>query len=317
MTTIPDPFTAPAVVKSHRSHKLSEANGVDGWPAGNWRDTAITFGNVRICVALITPEMAQRWVDETKKRNRSKTKSRIAMYARDMKADEWDFNGDPIRRDVNNDLIDGQHRAYAVIEAGTPQPFLLVEGLLPETQDTMDSGRSRSITDVLTIHDEPDPNLLSSVTRRLALFFEGVPATGGGRQLSRRESLRFIAEHPEIHRAVEVGREAVAARVPVAPSVIGTAYYLCAERDREAAELFFVTNLIKSLGIDVNDEHHPARTLLRRFRTEEKTGGKRIDPEQAFRLTLQAWNAWRSGRKLERTMTPTNGWPPYSKIIIR
>lgn len=319
MTTIPSPFATPATIKPSQMRGTrrtpAEANGADGWPGGNWRDTVITFGDVTIRVVIVTPEMAQQWVNNTVKRNRSKVKARSAMYSRDMKNDAWDFNADPIRLDVNGDMIDGQHRADAVIESGKPQPFLLVEGLLPEQQETMDAGRSRSVVDALMINEESNAGLLASISRRLVLFGRNIPVTGGGTQLSKREHLRFVDENPLVRRAAEVAREAVVARVPAPPSAIGAAYFLCAEADQDAAEQFFVTHLIKAMGVDA--EYHPARTLMRRFRTEEKANGSRIETEDAFRFLLQGWIAWRQGKEVRRFVVPSTGWSPYSEIKIK
>lgn len=327
MTTVPSPFAVPTpaalTIKPNqmRGVRSTTPNGVvspdDGWPVGNWRDTAITVGDIVIQVVVVTPEVAQHWVDDTIKRNRTRVESRVTMYARDMENGAWDFNADPIRLDVHGNLIDGQHRAKAVVKAGVPELFLLVTGLPPEAQITMDSGRPRSVADMFGIKEETNTNMLASITRRLALFKRGVPATGGGVQLSKTEHMGFLDNNPQVRRAVEVGKLAAQQRVPVAPSVLGAAYFLCAEVDREAAETFFVTNLIKSMGISDTDEYHPARTLLRRFRAEASGGGERIESELAFRFILQAWNAWREKRSLQRMMTPPHGWSPYSEIKIK
>ena len=46
---------------------------------------------------LVTPAMAREWLDKYNTQNfRKKDKHRVTRYAKDMRANRWDFNGDRV-----------------------------------------------------------------------------------------------------------------------------------------------------------------------------------------------------------------------------
>lgn len=73
----------------------------------------------------------------------------VEKYARDMVEGNWVFNGDSVRFDKEGYLIDGQHRLAAVAKSGKPQTFIVMEGLAPEAEMTIDFGVKKSVEDYL------------------------------------------------------------------------------------------------------------------------------------------------------------------------
>ena len=99
---------------------------------------------------VITPDMAKVWLDKNVK-NRKLQRHTTSKYARDMLAGAWQVTGDAIRFDVHSNLLDGQHRLKACIEAGVPFETFVIYGLPTQTQDVMDIGKIRSATDTLAL----------------------------------------------------------------------------------------------------------------------------------------------------------------------
>lgn len=276
-------------------------------------DGVIQYGDVTIELIEVNAELAQDWLDKCNINNRKMRDARTAAYARDMGAGEWDFNGDAVRFSKGNVLLDGQHRLEAIVASETVQTLLVVDGLPDAAQDTMDSGAARTMADVLQLRGEDQAAMLAPVVRRLALFERAVQG-GGNWQPTRREMLDFVERHPQVRRATEVAYLAKHARLPIASSVVGAAYYLCAEKDREAAEEFFVEKLINSVGME---EGEPVLTLQRRLKTEN-AAGRQIDIEHGFRYVILAWNRYREGNKpLQKLQKPKGGWKPYSEMVIK
>lgn len=273
----------------------------------------IQFGDITIEIIEVGPELAKKWLDENNIHNRGKRDGRTAAYARDMTAGEWDFNGDAVRFSIDNVVLDGQHRLEAIAASGTTQMLLVVDGLPAATQDTMDSGAPRTLADVLDLRNEEHASMLAPVVRRLTLFERAI--TGGGNwQPTKREMLNFVERNPGVRRAAEVAYLAKHARLPIASSVVGAAYFLAAERSTEDAEAFFVEKLINSVGLS---EGEPALTLQRRLKNE-MVAGRTIDPEFGFRYVVLAWNRFREGNKpLQRLQQPKGGWKPYSEMVIK
>ena len=57
----------------------------------------------------ITPAKAQKWLDK-RADNRPMSEAYAKTLASAMTADEWEVNGETLKFNTNDDLIDGQHR---------------------------------------------------------------------------------------------------------------------------------------------------------------------------------------------------------------
>lgn len=263
-------------------------------------------------IVTVTPELAEQWLAHHNRCNRTIREGKVASYARDMQSGRWLFNGDAIRFAADGTLLDGQHRLTAVIRAGVPFETVVVRGLRNATQETMDIGAHRTLGDALHLRGESNAAMLGAVARRALRFKAGNVATGGRTHApTNAEMSAYIEENPSIRRAAEVGVRSRTS-VPVAPSVIGTAYLLAAELSFENAEYFYVTQLIDCVGLREGD---PARALLRRFQHEATVGGRQIDPDDAFRYCIVAWNHYRAGRQISKMQAPKGGWGANSMPI--
>jgi hypothetical protein len=113
---------------------------------------AIIDANVR----TITPEDATRLLS-TNHQNRVLNKDRVNKYASDMRGGAWKESGQGItiyrepNPPHNEYLQDGQTRLYGIIESGTPQRFVVVYVDEP-VFDVIDTGQSRSLTQMINIH---------------------------------------------------------------------------------------------------------------------------------------------------------------------
>lgn len=116
----------------------------------------------------VTPELASQWlerhntaVESGKFRQRSTSPNIISKYAADMRAGNWTLCPSPIVFDVEDNLLDGQHRLEAVRASKAKVPMLVSTGWPREatngnlklcTMDTIDRGRPRSTANQLQIH---------------------------------------------------------------------------------------------------------------------------------------------------------------------
>lgn len=92
----------------------------------------------------ITPAISQAYLD-TMKLNRRLNDDRVDLYAKDILNDRWDSTtGESIKFNERGDLIDGQHRLNAVVEAGKAIQILVVRGCSEASQAVIDSGQARS-----------------------------------------------------------------------------------------------------------------------------------------------------------------------------
>ena len=101
---------------------------------------------------LITPELATELLEHNSL-NRPRSDQHVARIARQIKAGKWRFNGDTIKIADTNDVLDGQHRLWAIIEAKTPIETIIVKGIERDAFATIDTlRRPRTGTDILTLN---------------------------------------------------------------------------------------------------------------------------------------------------------------------
>ena len=113
-------------------------------------------------IELVTPEIAQGWL-QYNTHNRTASMDRVRQFADDMLHGRWEFNAQTITFDREGRLIDGQHRLMAVVESGIAVEMLVVTGLSPSSQMTIDIGAPRSAGQQLSLSGIANARNASSV----------------------------------------------------------------------------------------------------------------------------------------------------------
>ncbi|GAB3659310.1 hypothetical protein GCM10027596_16710 [Nocardioides korecus] len=89
----------------------------------------------------VTPEMAESWLSRNAN-NRNLRGQVIASYARDVAAGSWVLNGETVKISTAGQLLDGQHRLIAVVEANVMAPMIVVREIPAEVMPTVDAAPS-------------------------------------------------------------------------------------------------------------------------------------------------------------------------------
>lgn len=97
---------------------------------------------------IITPEVAQEYLEKNVGNYRQINKSRVAEYATDMKFGRWKDNGESIKFSKSGHLADGQHRLMAICKSGTPIGMYVVRGV-DDDCSTFDVGQPRTSSQIL------------------------------------------------------------------------------------------------------------------------------------------------------------------------
>lgn len=145
-------------------------------------------------VVTITPEMAAELLGKNVK-NRKISKPLVESYARDMTSEKWLFTGEAIKLSSSGKLLDGQHRLLACIKADVPFTSLIIYELDDEAQDVLDTGRSRSVADVLTLQGHSHATRLASACRWMMNVKNGYAR----RKISHTEMLTTFRKHPGLN----------------------------------------------------------------------------------------------------------------------
>lgn len=239
-------------------------------------------------IVTVTPAMAASWLTRNSN-NRPARHKVVDAYARDMAAGTWPFDGAPIRFSLEEILLDGQHRMAAVAISGVVLPFLVVVGLPPESQATMDTGARRSAGDALRLHGEQNASLLAAAAK-VAICHDAGTLSGRNVQVTTSEVMDWIEAHPEIREHVAKTSHA---GIGLDPSVAAFARWRLAQVDPAAAAEFFERLIEMRLG----GTGDPLATLARRLRSA-KINREKLDRRAQLFLVFRTWNAWRRREKL-------------------
>ena len=88
------------------------------------------------------------------------------------------LNGETVKIASDGTILDGQHRLYACIQAGVPFETVVIRGLPPEAQDTIDTGMARKFADQLALRGEVNTPLLAAITRWAMRWLRGAKMGG-------------------------------------------------------------------------------------------------------------------------------------------
>jgi len=110
---------------------------------------------------LVTPDQAKRWLANNK-RNRSISQMLVTKYASIMKSGGWVLTPSGILLGVGEELLDGQHRLAALVEADVSVLMSVFYDVDPGVVDVIDVGRKRTMTHVAERYDCPHASLFSS-----------------------------------------------------------------------------------------------------------------------------------------------------------
>lgn len=145
-------------------------------------------------IVTITPELAAQWLANNRANNRTITKNNVSRHVAEIKAGRWAATAGLIHLDTAGQLINGQHRLTAVVQAQVSIQQLVCFNTPPEVFDHIDQGKSRNASDVLSTHGYTSTKRLAAI----ALCCISVERGGAlGRTLPAVEILKYIQANTE------------------------------------------------------------------------------------------------------------------------
>jgi hypothetical protein len=242
----------------------------------------------------VTPEKATKWLEQNT-HNRAISQTKVEQYAADMKAHKWDLNGEPIIFDWDDVLQDGQHRLWACVEAATPFETMVTRGVDPATFKTIDTGKARNASDVLSIAGHTNNNVLAAAAR---LCMEYANPQLISRRISNADVLTFVEKNKGLHQWVLKVRGDKLTKT--SGSILAAVMYLGANRFTNRAN-DFLEQFGKGENLPVGS---PVLALRNRLLAD-----RRLTRKERFGLVILTWNAFVTGRSLQRTQLPRTDLP--------
>ena len=237
-------------------------------------------------LTTVTPDLSRLWLGERNHKNRPVKDGNIKMLARAIQDGFWMEDFDPIKFDWDGQIISGQHRLMACVEAGTAIPLMCVFNLSPEARFTADTGLIRSARDGFAMLGRQNASPYTSALKLLwmasqnKLQFE--------RAIGRVSMLELQQFEATLDKELFVTAMAWGQKASKwFPTSSGAAlYYLFAQKDPTGAYVFF-DSLVNGIGLSAND---PIR-LFRRFRE----GHAKVHRTTLLAYAIKAWNYTREG----------------------
>jgi len=163
-------------------------------------------------LTTITPALAKDLLERNTNNRRPKLRS-IGQYARDMEAGKWDPDASDLKFSRTGELIDGQNRLLACLQAGKSFPTLIRTGLSLSAKAHVDTGVKRTVADMLKMEGVSGQPTVVGAACSLWYRYEDRVLNHGGRRLTNvsgggragqqyvmthEEVLTFLQEHPTI-----------------------------------------------------------------------------------------------------------------------
>lgn len=263
---------------------------------------------MRIEPMVITPEKAKE-ILKGNTHNRGVNTKVLKTLTAAFEQGEYLFNAQPIQISTEGLLLDGQHRLMACIASGISMECLVVWDALPESQETMDTGRARTVADILRLRGYPNQNNLAAVARRIALakkYGTRFGAIHGSHVVSNGAVLKVVEELDDINRYTIFAKQ-LCNNFNFTCSQIGFFVWWFDSIDREDSD-FFWEKLRSGAGLDEGDPIYTLRQLG--LYRETKGTGTNYHQNETAAFIIKAWNKFRRGESVHRLSFRTGGANP-------
>ena len=259
--------------------------------------------NIVAEVVRITPAMATSWL-RANKINRPVRKRHMNFLASEIHAGNWQVNGQAIVIAENENVLDGQHRLLAVIEAGQAIDTLVVYGISESAFATIDTGAVRTGADALCLHfrDYAHQTVKAVATAvPWVMMLERGSCHHGNSKVSNTDIICYAREHLSLFHHAEQIQSFPKDNRPISVGVGTALYEVCARKDEDKADEFF-----RDIYTGENLHRHDVEWVLREtFQKDAQRTTSKLPTPIKVRMTIKAWNWRRRGmpRASVRTLT--------------
>ena len=248
---------------------------------------------LEIRTELVTPEKATHYLKRNVDNYRKISRTKVALYAEEMKAGKWQLNGEGIMFDETGRLKNGQHRLAAIIAARTPVEMTIITGVA-DSVTIYDNGQNRSTRQMAQASGYGD---ISGTETAVAAAVVG----NFSNKVPKGKVLDWLGgQYKEIGRAYRIcgasNRRNLASRVGC---VLAT-YMLLREEEMKSYDLETFFKVFNSGNIVGTDGYEPSSALVARRMFMERYKGMPMDRRSLIEQTeilLCALMDFRKGTK--------------------
>jgi len=255
---------------------------------------------------VVSPKLAEALLLRNTN-NRPINKTNVNKITKAMLNGEWKFDGTPIIFDWNAVLSNGAHRLTSVVKSGKTITFKIGTGYDPAIFATMDTGKSRTGSDVLAVAGVDNYKLYTSTANFLYKLLRGSIGevggnTGGSTLMSHPELLKFIDEKPRIKESIHFfldNKKKQSTKILQSYMICGF-HYMFSVKDKVDAEEF-LTKLLTGNGLS---ERSPILAVRNRIINTNMDKSKHLTHAEIIKLVYTGWNKFRNGEYCKSIQIP-------------
>jgi hypothetical protein len=260
------------------------------------------MNTIQTTIETITPEVAKQYLSTNLKHQRKVTNTHKWHLRQQMQSGQWKMTGEPIIFDEYGQLVDGQHRLHALIEAKISLQFVIIRGVATDTFVAMNRGKSRSSADIMTIHGVLNSALTASMLANVINYRRAMAANDGKRgslnSYIRASSTDIVEEYDKrkdiyAHCATLAGRCKKIIQ-PSIPATVSALAILDAGHSLPFVDHFW-DSFQKGVGLSEGD---PVLTLRNRISENARSKAK-LSATMLMMIAIKAWNAYAQSKPMK------------------
>jgi len=201
--------------------------------------------NAQITIETVTPQIAAEWLAMNLSRQRQITEDRVIKMAAEMAEGRWKLSSDAITF-LKGELANGQHRLSAVIRAHKSAQFLVLRSSDIGMFDIIDSGKSRTVGDVLMVENS---NIVTSIARLVLSYDKDLvwryntkdiaSDLGTKRVLTRNSMIEFANSNLDILSEIAKKVKSLNKTIRILPPSVSSSLVFIASRKNKKRALYF------------------------------------------------------------------------------
>lgn len=260
-------------------------------------------------IEKINKELALKYL-ESNKNNRKIVRSNVEFIKNEINNDRFMMNGQPIIFDDKGFLLDGQHRLVAISETDKEVDILVIRGISSDSFKTIDTGRVRKSSDVLSIEGVSYSTTIASATNRILKKFDQTRAISktGAVKNSNSEILKFYKDNKEeLDSYALFTHNLYATEIKIIPPAVTTAMlFLLSREDKNKARSF-----IREIYTGKKETDDESALTLRKRLINNKIDNTKQSDTILRNLFLSAFRGYCQGKNLSKIQIVNN---QYFKI---
>jgi hypothetical protein len=250
---------------------------------------------MKATIVTLTPELAKKYLLQNK--NNRTMSNRADVYAEDMKNGRWKENGESIIIDKNGLIKDGQHRLVATITAKHTWDVPVVSDVDPDVMDTIDTGKNRSLSDILKLEGYQRPTMVASIANSVLNWRKGV--INGGTNTRFKVTNKIGADFVNKNKSMIIELAKLTEKIYVkqavkvfSPADVGLFIYIITKGKN--LDNLMIKNFI-DLVVGNDMDNNTAATWFYKKMLKYKQGKESVSRKWKFAIFVKCWNLYVDG----------------------